>query len=66
MKVVDTTHGSSYPVAEWALGMMLIGLRNAGAHFRNIVAGGAALAPKDRQRDPGYLNGELTGKTVGQ
>ena len=31
IRVVDTTHGSSLPVAEWALALMLIGLRNAGA-----------------------------------
>jgi phosphoglycerate dehydrogenase-like enzyme len=64
--VVDTTNGSSAPVAEWALGLVLIGLRNAGAMFRRLVAG--ELLWPDREvflRDPGYLNGELTGKTVG-
>ncbi|GAB3601572.1 NAD(P)-dependent oxidoreductase [Microbacterium tumbae] len=63
---VDTTNGSSDPVAEWALGLSLIGLRNAGAHFRRLVAG-ESMWP-DRTvflDDPGYLNGELTGKTVG-
>ena len=30
VRVVDTTHGSSLRLAEWALGLMLIGLRNAG------------------------------------
>ncbi|HEX4092908.1 MAG TPA: NAD(P)-dependent oxidoreductase [Trebonia sp.] len=63
---VDTTNASSDPVAEWALALMLIGLRNAGALFRRLVAG-EVLWP-DRAaftRDPGYLNGELTGKTVG-
>ncbi|MFG1912109.1 NAD(P)-dependent oxidoreductase [Kribbella sp. NPDC048928] len=64
--VVDTTNGSSDPVAEWALALMLIGLRNAGAHFRRLVRG--ELLWPDRtvfQSDPGYLRGELTGKTVG-
>ncbi len=30
IRVVDTTNGSSYPVSEWALGLILISLRNAG------------------------------------
>lgn len=64
--VVDTTNGSSDPVAEWALALILLGLRNAGAHFRRLI-GGELLWP-DRsvfEQDPGYLTGELTGKTVG-
>jgi phosphoglycerate dehydrogenase-like enzyme len=63
---VDTTNASSDPVAEWALALILIGLRNAGALFRRLVAG-EVLWP-DRTvfaDDPGYLRGELTGKTVG-
>lgn len=63
---VDTTNASSDPVAEWALALILIGLRNAGALFRRLIAG-EVLWP-DRTvftADPGYLNGELTGKTVG-
>ena len=63
---VDTTNASSDPVAEWALALILIGLRNGGALFRRMVAG--ELLWPDRtvfERDPGYLNGELTGKTVG-
>lgn len=62
VRVVDTTHGSSLPVAEWALGLMLIGLRNAGAHFRVLTAG------QEFQRnveDPGFRIGELTGRRVG-
>lgn len=64
--VSDTTNGSSDPVAEWALALAMIGLRNAGALFRRLVAG--ELLWPDRTvflEDPGYLNGELTGKTVG-
>jgi len=64
--VVDTTNGSSAPVAEWALALTLIGLRNAGAHFRRLVSG--ELLWPDREvfrQDAGYLNGELSGKTVG-
>ena len=36
---VDTTNASSDPVAEWALALTLIGLRNAGSLFRRLVAG---------------------------
>lgn len=63
--VVDTTNGSSYPVAEWALAMAMIGLRNAGALFRRLIAG-ETLFPRwqDRVDDPGF-NGELTGRKVG-
>lgn len=63
---VDTTNGSSDPVAEWALALILIGLRNAGSHFRRLIAG--EVLWEDRTpllTDPGYLRGELTGKTVG-
>jgi len=64
--VVDTTNGSSDPVAEWALALVLIGLRNAGAHFRRLVAGEVLWPDREVFRqDPGYLGGELTGKTVG-
>lgn len=62
IRVVDTTNGSSYPVAEWALALMLIALRNAGAYFRQFVAG---EIPKRSQTDLGYVRGELTGKKVG-
>jgi D-3-phosphoglycerate dehydrogenase len=63
---VDTTNGSSDPVAEWALGLILIGLRNAGAHFRRLIAGDVLWPDRDVfLDDPGYLNGELTGKSVG-
>jgi phosphoglycerate dehydrogenase-like enzyme len=64
--VSDTTNGSSDPVAEWALALMLIGLRNAGSHFRRLVAGEVLWPDRDvLLSDPGYLNGELAGKTVG-
>jgi phosphoglycerate dehydrogenase-like enzyme len=62
--VVDTTHGSSYPVSEWALALMLIGLRNAGSHFRRLIAG-EIISREQKYADPGYANGELTGKRVG-
>ena len=37
IRTVDTTNGSSYGVSEWALTMVIIGLRNAGEWFRRIV-----------------------------
>ncbi|MCH8230259.1 MAG: hydroxyacid dehydrogenase [Chloroflexi bacterium] len=66
VRAVDTTHGSSYPVSEWALGMMLIGLRSAGAHFRRLAAGELWGTPDQRNSAPEFAhNEELTGKTVG-
>jgi phosphoglycerate dehydrogenase-like enzyme len=62
IRVVDTTNGSSYPVSEWALGLMLIGLRNAGALFRRMIAGEEFRLAHD---DFGYVHAELTGKRVG-
>lgn len=63
--VVDTTNGSSYPVAEWALAMAMIGLRNAGALFRRMIDGEVLFQSwPDRVADPGF-NGELTGRSVG-
>ena len=62
IRTVDTTHGSSYPVAEWALGLILISLRSAGESFRNILAGDTAKPARD---DFGFVHGELTGKRVG-
>ena len=60
--VVDTTNGSSYPVSEWALALMMVALRNAGQYFRQMISGERVHAPHD---DVGYLHGELTGKRVG-
>ncbi|MCC6628029.1 MAG: hypothetical protein IT340_11575 [Chloroflexi bacterium] len=62
IRVVDTTNGSSYPVSEWALGLMLIGLRNAGALFRRMIAGEEFRLAHD---DFGYTRAELTGKRIG-
>ena len=59
IRTVDTTNGSSYPVAEWALALTLIAMRNAGALFRRILA---------RNTDRSTIEpmaGMLTGKRVG-
>lgn len=62
--VVDTSHGSSYPVAEWALALSIIGLRNAGELFRRLIAG--QVIERDwKKTQPGYFNGELSRKRMG-
>jgi D-3-phosphoglycerate dehydrogenase / 2-oxoglutarate reductase len=61
IRVVDTTNGSSYGVAEWALGMMLIATRNAGELFRAMAAGELRPPPGS----PEFERFELTGKRVG-
>jgi len=60
IRTVDTTHGSSYPVAEWALALILIALRNAGAHFRQIIR-----HQEYRNPQTGWLPSRLQGKKVG-
>jgi phosphoglycerate dehydrogenase-like enzyme len=62
IRTVDTTNGSSYPVAEWALALIIIALRNAGEQFRHLIAPEAYHRPT---ADFGYAHGELTGKRVG-
>ncbi len=62
IRTVDTTNGSSYPVAEWALALAIISLRNAGEQFRHMIE------PKEYRRpvtDFGYIHAELYGKKVG-
>ena len=60
IRTVDTTNGSSYPVAEWALALTLIAMRNAGALFRRILDRNT----QDRSTmQP--MAGMLTGKRVG-
>jgi phosphoglycerate dehydrogenase-like enzyme len=64
--VVDTSHGSSYPTAEWALGLALVCMRNAGYFFRRIIAHEPGWeVDYDFRRGPGYDRAELTGKRVG-
>lgn len=61
IRTVDTTNGSSYPVAEWALALILISMRNAGAQFRRIIAGETA---RDQEALK-HAGGSLMGKRVG-
>ena len=59
--VVDTTHSSSWPVAEWALALVLLGLRQHG-RFRRVMAGEEMTHGDYRTDPPGR---ELTGRPVG-
>ena len=61
VRVVDTTNGSSYGVAEWALAMTLNATRNAGELFRAMAAGDW----RPRPSAPEFERFELTGKRVG-
>jgi D-3-phosphoglycerate dehydrogenase / 2-oxoglutarate reductase len=61
IRTVDVTNGSSYPVSEWALGLILLSMRNAGAHFRRIIAG---QTNRDRETIA-QMPGRLMGKRVG-
>ncbi len=64
INVIDTTHGSSYPVSEWALGLILIGLRSAGYHFRKIIDN-QYWQPNNEKDDIIFQNEELTEKKIG-
>ena len=59
--IIDTTHSSSWPVSEWALALILMGLRQQG-RFRDIIAGNVMSHHDYRSAPPGR---ELTGRTVG-
>ena len=61
IRTVDVTNGSSYPVSEWALGLILVCLRNAGAFFRQIIVGKTARDPAEVAR----IKGRLERKRVG-
>ena len=65
IRVVDMSHGSSWPTAEWALGLALVGLRNAGAYFRRMIAHEQTSRPRAEWSGPGFDGAELTGKRVG-
>lgn len=62
--VVDTTHGSSPCVAEWALALALIGLRDAGELAYRLRTGDTVFAePADRAAHQA-ANRELAGRPV--
>ena len=59
--VIDTSHASSWPVAEWALALMLFGLRRQGS-LRPIMEGREVVMSTYRADPPGR---ELTSRSVG-
>lgn len=62
--VVDTTHGSSLPVAEWALALAILGLRDTSRYVRALI--GHQPVGNGGHGEPARLtNRELTGKRVG-
>ena len=61
IRTVDTTNASSYPVAEWALGLILVAMRNAGAQFRHLIAGEDGRHRDDLHQSPGALTGKRVG-----
>ncbi len=66
VKAVDTTHASSLPVSEWALAMMMIGLKKTGAHFRRMISDQEWGTGEQRATEPDFqMMGDLTGRTVG-
>ena len=66
VKAVDTTHASSLPVSEWALAMMLMGLKKVGAHYRRMISDEPWGTGAQRQSAPEFqMMGDLTGRTVG-
>ena len=59
--MVDTTNGSSYPVAEWALGLILVATRNAGTHFRQLISGNTKANYDITRASFGMLAGKRVG-----
>ncbi len=64
IRTVDTTNGSSYGVAEWALMMMILGLRNGSEQYRGVMSRAPWFhsVPWDSRA---FIPRELTGRTVG-
>ncbi|TDE08254.1 NAD(P)-dependent oxidoreductase [Jiangella asiatica] len=64
ISVVDTTHGSSGPVAEFALALAILGLRDTWRYARRLQAGNA-VQPTARTEPDRLVNNELNACTVG-
>ncbi|MFO1539923.1 MAG: NAD(P)-dependent oxidoreductase [Chloroflexota bacterium] len=64
IRTVDTTNGSSYGVAEWALMMMILGLRNGSEQYRGVM-GRAPWFHSVAWDSRAFIPRELTGRTVG-
>jgi phosphoglycerate dehydrogenase-like enzyme len=61
IRTVDTTNGSSYPVAEWALGLILVAMRNAGSLFRLMITGNTSRNHDEVLKARGLLTGRRVG-----
>ncbi len=61
IRTVDTTNGSSYPVAEWALGLILLCMRNGATHFRRMIQGQTWADQVLVRASPGMLAGKRVG-----
>lgn len=61
VRAVDTTNASSYPVSEWALALILVASRNAGYHFRRMIAGETQADREAYTTMPGLLTGKRVG-----
>jgi D-3-phosphoglycerate dehydrogenase len=64
IKAVDTTNGSSYPVAEWALALIIIALKNVGMIYRDAIKPIVYERPA-AGTEFSWDHGELYGKNVG-
>ena len=64
IRTVDTTNGSSYGVAEWALMMMILGLRNGSEQYRGVMSR-APWFHSVPWESRAFIPRELTGRTVG-
>jgi phosphoglycerate dehydrogenase-like enzyme len=64
VRVVDTNNAMSYPVAEWALALMLAGLRNYGAILRSLIVERDTAGARERATGSPPPR-ELSGRTVG-
>jgi len=61
---VDTSNGSSYPVAEWALALVIIALKNVGMIYRETIRPVEYVRPAP-EMDFSWEHGELYEKSVG-
>lgn len=65
IRVVDTNNSMSYPVAEWALALTLMGLRDYGTIWRKMIVDRATPQHGPLRSDFSFEQGELSYKTVG-
>ena len=61
VRTVDTTNGSSYPVAEWALALILIAVRNGGHYYRRIILGDSTSDRQALETGAGAISGKRVG-----